>query len=73
MGTIRLHWRLALALGLIGLQAAILGVGLWAPRVSPGYRALFIDKTLRGMPFGDHSVIWPDRVQVPEMNVPVAS
>lgn len=37
---------LALALVLIALQAAILGVGLFAPRVTAQYRAYFIDQTV---------------------------
>jgi hypothetical protein len=36
---------LALALLLLTLQAAILGLGLFAPHVSPQYRAFFIDHT----------------------------
>jgi hypothetical protein len=36
---------LVLALVLFVAQAAIVAVGLFAPNVSPQYRAVFIDKT----------------------------
>ena len=36
---------LLLALLLLAGQAAIVGVGLFAPKVSPQYRAFFIDHT----------------------------
>ena len=37
--------RLILALMLIAAQTLILGLGLFAPRVSPEYRAFFLDHT----------------------------
>jgi hypothetical protein len=36
---------LAMAILLLAAQAAIVGIGLLAPDVSPQYRAVFIDKT----------------------------
>ncbi len=43
-------WRLVLAVALIALQAAVLAVGLFAPDVSPGYRAFFIDHSTTELP-----------------------
>ena len=63
------RWRLVLALALIGAQSAIVAVGLWAPRVSPGYRSLFIDKTMMTTPYSDHAFIWPGPDVVPETAV----
>jgi hypothetical protein len=69
MRALRVHWRLALAIGLIGAQAGIVAVGLFAPRVSPGYRALFIDKTMMTEPYDGHTFVWPGPDRVPETAV----
>lgn len=45
--------RLFLALMLIAAQALILGLGLFAPRVSPEYRAFFIEHSLQEWPGGN--------------------
>jgi hypothetical protein len=37
---------LAVALGLLVAQAGIVGVGLFAPKVTAQYRAFFIDQTI---------------------------
>ncbi len=60
MGKLRTSWKLAAALVLMALQAGILAIGLFAPRVSPGYRAFFIDHT---------SATWPAPKLVPETSV----
>jgi len=65
------HWRLMLAATLIAAQAAILALGLFHARVSPGYRALFIDHTMMTVPYEDHTFIWPGPDTVPETAVPV--
>jgi hypothetical protein len=39
------HLRLLLAVTLLAAQAAIVALALFAPRVSPEYRAFFIDHT----------------------------
>ena len=64
------NWRLLLAAGLIGAQALVVAVGLWAPNVSPGYRSLFIDKTMMTTPYSDHAFVWPGPDLVPETAVP---
>ncbi len=64
------HWRLTLAVTLMALQAGIVAVGLFAPRVSAGYRALFIDKTMMNVPYDDHTFVWPGPDVVPETAVP---
>jgi len=69
--TLRHHWKLALAMLLILAQAGILGLGLFAPRVSAGYRALFIDKTMMTEPYQAHTFIWPGPDRVPETAVGV--
>jgi hypothetical protein len=64
------HWRLSLALLLLAAQALLLGLGLFDARVSPGYRALFIDHTMMTSPYESHSFVWPGPAVVPEMAVP---
>ncbi len=54
-------WKLALACLIGAAQAAILAVGLFHPSVSPGYRAYFIDHTIR-----HRTDWWPGPDIVPE-------
>jgi hypothetical protein len=69
MRAIHTYWRLMLAVTLLALQASVLAVGLFAPRVSPGYRALFIDHTMMTVPYDDHTFIWPGPDLVPETGI----
>jgi hypothetical protein len=64
MGRFRTSWKLAVAAVLMVLQAGILAIGLFAPRVSPGYRAFFIDHS---------SDIWPAPKLVPETSVAIST